>query len=283
MAGTLLLLSSSLITSAQLSPMKSQFFQNPYLVNPSMAAHSGRSSVFLNYGSQWNKVEGAPVLMFLSASCPITDKAAFGVNVISDKAGLLRRSQAIGTFAYKVILSSAHSIRLGVSLSGSSDRLDRAEATSSGTVDPGIQNYNERTTYMDGNFGLTYTKGRFQAQFSYLNLNQKRLREFSTVDYSTFYSAISYEFDLDSTGMKVKPLIACRGVNGHDNLWDFAAEWKLNQLMLYTMYHSNKSFSGGFGFAYKSSLLVSGIYGTAPQGMGSILGGQFDLTLGYTF
>lgn len=280
--GLMLLLLSNVITYAQLSPMKSQYYQNPYLVNPAMAGDSGRPAVFLNYASQWAKIDGGPVLLSLSASTPINDKAAIGVNVISDKAGLLRRSQAMGTFAYKVMISDNHNVRFGVSLSWADDRLDRNDATSSGTVDPGFEGYNEKPAYMDGNFGVTYTNQKFQAQFSYMNLNHKVLREFSTVDYATFYSSLSYKIDLNSSGGSVKPLVAFRGVNGHENMWDVAAELKLRQLMFYTMYHSNKSMSAGFGFVYNNSLLISGIYGTAPRGL-NMLGAQFDLTLGYTF
>lgn len=278
----MLLLSYASISLAQLSPMKSQFFQNPYLINPAMAGHNGGTSIFASYTNQWNRIEGAPVMMALSGSTALNDKAAVGINVISDKAGLLKRTQAMGSFAYKIPFSEDHNIRFGVSLSWSNDRLDRSEATSSGTVDPALQNYNNRDSYLDGNFGITYNLGKFQAQFSYLNLNGKRLKEFSTVDYSTFYSAVSYEFDVDA-GFKIKPLAAYRGVNGHDNLWDAGAEWKFNQLMLYSMYHSNGSVSGGFGFLYKKSLLISGIYGSMPKNLGNNLGGQFDVTLGYAF
>lgn len=247
-----------------------------------MAGYNGRTSIFASYTNQWNRIDGAPVVMALSASTAITDKAALGVNVISDQAGLLKRTQAMGSFAYKVMFTKNHNVRLGISLSWSNDRLDRNDATSSGNIDPVLLNYNNRDSYLDGNFGLSYNLGKFQAQFSYLNLNNKRLKEFSTVDYSTFYSALSYEFDVDSS-FKIKPLIAYRGVNGHDNLWDIAAEWKFNQLMLYSMYHSNGSVSGGFGFLYKKSLLLSGIYGSMPKDLGNSLGGQFDITLGYSF
>lgn len=278
----MLLLSYSALALAQLSPVKSQFFQNPYLINPSMAGYNGQTSIFASYTNQWNRIEGAPVLMALSASTALTDKAALGVNVISDKSGLMKRTQAMGSFAYKLKFSEDHNIRFGISLSWSNDRLDRSGATTSGTVDPALQNYNNKENYLDGNFGLAYNIGKLQAQFSYLNLNGKRLKELSTVDYSTFYSAVSYEFDVDA-GFKIKPLVAYRGVNGHDNLWDAGAEWKFNQLMLYSMYHSNGSLSGGFGFLYQKSLLLSGVYGSMPRGLDNNLGGQFDVTVGYTF
>jgi type IX secretion system PorP/SprF family membrane protein len=269
---------------AQLSTMKSQYFQNPYLVNPSMAGYTGKTSAFVNYCNQWNKLVGAPVLMSISASTPITEKAALGVNYISDKAGLIRRNQLMSTFAYKVEINEESSVRFGVSLSWSQNRLDQGEATANGSNDPALGRYNEQQSYLDGNFGVAYIAKKFEAQFSYLNLNQNRQSQFSTVDYSTFYSSISYKFGLDqSEKITVKPLIAYRGIKGYDNLWDVAAEWGVDQMKFYTMYHSNKSFSGGFGFDYQKSLLISGIFSTEPNGLQGITGGQFDLVLGYRF
>ncbi|HTN20666.1 MAG TPA: type IX secretion system membrane protein PorP/SprF [Pelobium sp.] len=269
---------------AQLSPMKSQYFQNPYLVNPAMAGYSGKTSIFANYANQWNKIDGSPVMMSLSLSAPITENAALGINYISDQAGLVNRSQAMGTFAYKVKLAEEHNVRFGVSLSWSQDRLDQAAATSNGDNDPALNKYNERQSYLDGNFGVAYIGKRLEAQFSYLNLNQKRQNQFSTVDYSTFYSAISYKIDLEpSHVISVKPLLAYRGVKGYDNQWDVAAEWSADQLKFYTMYHSNKSFSGGIGFTYLQKLVISCLYSTEPQGLQGMTGGQFDVVLGYQF
>lgn len=282
--GIVLLLLISTNTYSQLSPVKSQFFQNPYLINPSMAGNKAISSVFLNYCSQLERIEGAPVFTSISASTPINNKASIGLNLLNDQAGLLKRSQAMASLAYQVMFSPKDIVRFGVSLSMSDNRIDRSGASSSAQIDPGILNYDNKTNYLDGNFGLTYTRGKFQSQFSYLNLNGKRLREYSTADYSTFYSSISYEFDLDSYDeLKVRPLIAYRGVYGHENLWDIAAEWQFKQLMLYSMYHSNGSVSGGFGFEYNKRILISGIYGSPSGEIGSIYGGQFDLTLGLKF
>src|SRR5688500_14333812 len=101
---------------AQLSPMKSQFFQNPYLINPAMAAKDGSTNVFINYSTMWNEIAGAPVMMAFSGSTPVTSKAAIGFNHISDKAGLLKRSQSMGSFAYKIMFNGEQSIRFGISL-----------------------------------------------------------------------------------------------------------------------------------------------------------------------
>ncbi|RKD19047.1 hypothetical protein BCY91_14320 [Pelobium manganitolerans] len=269
--------------SAQLTPMKSQYFQNPYLVNPAMAGKDARTSVFANYANQWNKIEGSPVLMSFSASTPINDKASVGINIINDKAGLLARTQAMGTFAYRVPLDEEnHNIRFGVSLSWRQDRFDVGTASGSGNADPALNKYNDKENYLDGNFGVSYQLKGFEAQFSYLNLNQNRSGRVSTVDYSTFYSSVSYLLPIDQL-LSVKPLFAYRGIKGYKNMWDAAAEWKLAELAFYTMYHSNSSFTGGIGYDYRKSLNISVMYNSEPADIRGISGGIFDLAVGYKF
>jgi type IX secretion system PorP/SprF family membrane protein len=270
--------------SAQISPMKSQYFQNPYLVNAAMAGYNGKLNVFANYSNQWNRIDGSPILMSFSAAGRLTEKAAVGFNYMSDKAGLLRRSQAMGSYAYKVNLNDEQSLRFGVSLSWAQNRFDQGDATSNGNLDPAFAFYNNQRDYLDGNFGAAYISKRFEAQFSYLNLNNKRQNQFSAVNYATFYSALSYRIDLVNDGsLMLKPLIAYRGVKGFENQWDVATELSIEQLKLYTMYHSNKSFTGGFGFLHQKKLLLSIMYSTEPQGLQGLTGGQFDLVMGYQF
>lgn len=279
---TILLSAVFFQASAQLTPLKSQFFINPYLANPAMAGLEGRTSVFGNYANQWSKLEGAPEMFSISASTPLNDKASVGVNFINDRAGLMLKTQTMGSFSYKVPFSEEHSLRFGVSVTWAQDRLDRSLASGGAVDDPELARYNDRENYLDGNFGVSYLNHGFEAQFSYLNLNQRRSSRFSTVDYSTFYSSVAYRFRLDQT-FSVKPLFAFRGVKNFENQYDIAAEWKADDLAFYTMYHSNKSFTGGIGYDYMRKLNISVLYNSEPSNIRGLSGGIFDVVLGYRF
>lgn len=267
---------------AQLNPLKGQYFQNEYLSNPAMAGHRSQAEVYLNYSNQWNKIDGAPVLSSISGSVPINDKASLGVNVISDKAGLIRKTQAMGSFSYKVPFADDHAIRFGVSLSWSQDRLDYGMASQTGVNDMELAKYNDKENYLDGNLGVTYQLKGLEAQFSYLSLNEKRYSKISTVDYATFYSAVSYKVKLDDM-WGVKPMVAYRGVKNYENQWDIAAEWSADMLRFYTMYHSNKSFTGGLGYFDKSGLNVAALYSSEARAIRGFSGGIFDVVVGYKF
>ncbi|WP_353136102.1 PorP/SprF family type IX secretion system membrane protein, partial [Pseudopedobacter sp.] len=218
----------------------------------------------------------------ISGSVPINDKASLGVNVISDKAGLIRKTQAMGSFSYKVPFADDHAIRFGVSLSWSQDRLDYGMASQAGVNDIELAKYNDKENYLDGNLGVTYQLKGLEAQFSYLSLNEKRYSKISTVDYATFYSAVSYKVKLDDI-WGVKPMVAYRGVKNYENQWDIAAEWSADMLRFYTMYHSNKSFTGGLGYFDKSGLNVAALYSSEARAIRGFSGGIFDVVVGYRF
>ncbi|MFD1631492.1 PorP/SprF family type IX secretion system membrane protein [Pseudopedobacter beijingensis] len=266
----------------QLSPLKGQYYENPYQSNPAMAGHSGSMEAYANYSNQWNRIAGAPVMMSLSLSGPIKGNASFGINLNNDKAGLIAKTQVMGTFAYKVPLTEEQNLRFGVSLSWSQDRLDYGMATSSGINDVELAGYNDRENYLDGNVGVTYQYKKLEAQFSYLSLNEKRYSRISTVDYSTFYSSVSYQIEFDNS-FGVKPLLAYRGIKNFDNQLDIAAEWKADMLRFYTMYHSNNSFTGGMGYVDKGGLRISALYNSEPVNLRGFSGGIFDIVLGYRF
>jgi len=278
----LLLIVITSASKAQLSPLKGQYYQNEYLVNPAMAGSRGKTEIFLNYSNQWNKIDGAPVMASFSAVRPLNDKASVGLNLINDKAGLIRKTQAMASFSYKVPFADDHALRFGVSMSWSQDRMDYGRATSSGLNDTELARYNDRENYIDGNFGVTYQIKNFEAQFSYLSLNQKRSSNIATVDYATFYGSLSYKIRFDDS-FGVKPMFVYRGVKKYNNQWDVAGEWNADQLRFYTMYHSNKSFTGGIGYLDKSGFIISAMYNSEPYNLRGLSGGIFDVILGYSF
>jgi hypothetical protein len=67
--------------------------------------------------------------------------------------------------------------------------------------------------------------------------------------------------------------------------WIFyiAAEWGLEDLKFYTMYHSNRSFSGGLGYTYKNQLNIATMYNSEPVAVRGFSGGVFDIVVGYRF
>ncbi|MFD1628741.1 PorP/SprF family type IX secretion system membrane protein [Pseudopedobacter beijingensis] len=258
-----------------------RLYQNPYQTNPAMAGNDGTTSIYLNYSNQWNKINGAPKALSLSGSTPLNERAYVGLNVFSDKSGLLRKTQGMGTFAYHFPLGEKQKLRLGVSLSWTDDRLDADKAIGD-LDDPLLMGYNDRSSYLDGNFGVGYTFQSFEAQFSWLSINNKRYGRIATVDRSLYYASLAYSFNIDDN-FSLKPRIGYRHLDtGKDN-WDVAMAWGVDIVDIYTVYHSTNSFTGGFGVRTEKNFRLGFYYSNEAKETRSFSGGVFDIVVGYVF
>ena len=54
------------LVSAQESATFTQFYMNPYRINPAYAGIDGQGAMFLTYRKQWAGIEGAPTIMNFS-------------------------------------------------------------------------------------------------------------------------------------------------------------------------------------------------------------------------
>ena len=74
---------------------------NPSLYNPAFTGSSGYSELFLNFRRQWSGYEGAPTTGTLNVHLPLIF-AGLGFNAFQDKAGIIRTTSGMATFAYHV-------------------------------------------------------------------------------------------------------------------------------------------------------------------------------------
>ena len=104
---------------AQQSSVYSHYFLNPFLYNPSFVASDGYTEVYLNYRSQWAGVEGAPTTGTLSVHLPLSYRAGVAFTGYQDKAGVLKTTTGLATFAYQVYLGNNihdnHKLTFGLS------------------------------------------------------------------------------------------------------------------------------------------------------------------------
>jgi type IX secretion system PorP/SprF family membrane protein len=266
--------------SAQLNPMGSMYFQNQYLANPAFAgAHKGLD-LNMGYRKQWTNITGSPTMQTLTADYALTEKAGIGLNVYNDKAGLFKRTRTVASYAYHLPLNADNSkLSFGLSLGFMNERISNEDIHG----DPGdasVGNYNERDTYVDGDFGVAYTGSKLSVQAALPNMKSLFKKDLTTnsVDRSTFYSAISYKLPL--TGFGLEPKVAYRGVKGFDNILDAGANLSYldNKISLFGMYHSSKSSTFGVGLNYQS-IGFSGMYSTATSALSNYANGNFEISI----
>jgi type IX secretion system PorP/SprF family membrane protein len=159
--GTLLTVTYSL--HAQQSQVYSHYFLNPFLYNPSFVASDGYTEVYLNYRSQWAGVEGAPTTGTLSVHLPLSYRAGLAFTGYQDKAGVLKTTTGLATFAYQVYLGNNihdnHKIAFGLSAGITSASIRSGDGYAN---DPVVGS----TSSLEGQFGVHYQRGNFKLAFA---------------------------------------------------------------------------------------------------------------------
>lgn len=270
--------------SAQLNPMSALYFQNQYLSNPAMAGAEGSLNVNLGYRKQWTSIPGSPAMQTLTGDYALNSKVGLGLNIYNDKAGLFKRTRTVASYAYHLPMNGENeNLSFGLSLGFMSERLSE-EDVHGDEGDAGVGNYNQRDTYIDGDFGAAYTSNKFTIQAALPNMKSLFKKDVvsNTVDRSTFFSAVSYKMQLSegTNGIGLEPKVAYRGVKGFDNILDAGANlsYANNRVSLFGMYHSSNSTTFGLGLNYQS-LGVSGMYSTATSALSGYANGNFEVNV----
>lgn len=282
----LLLAFAALCTStvkAQLNPLSAQYFTNQYLINPALAGASQGLKLNGAYRKLWSNVPGSPLTQNLTADYGF-NKVGLGLTVNNESAGLQRQTRVVGSYAYHLPLNDAgQQLHFGVSLGFMSQRLENADIYGN-PADPTVGQYNDRKTYLDGDFGVAYTSNKLNIQAAIPNLKSVLKKDdIKLADVATFYTAASYQINFSdgAEGVDLEPKVAYRGVKGFDNIFDAGAQLSIanKQVMLLGMYHSTKNATFGLGMDYKKRYLVSGTYTTQTSALSNYTNGSFELNL----
>ncbi len=274
---------STTTLKAQLNPLSAQYYTNQYLINPAFAGAGQGIKVNGAYRKLWNNVPGSPLTQNVTIDYGL-NKVGLGLTVNNESAGLQRQTRVVGSYAYHLQLNENNNqLHFGVSLGFMSQRLENADIYGN-PADPTVGQYNDRKTYVDGDFGIAYTSDKLNIQAAIPNLKSVLKKDMiKLADVATFYTAVSYKIGISEgvEGMDLEPKVAYRGVKGFDNIWDAGAQMGIanKQVFLLAMYHSTENVTFGLGMDYKKKYLISGTYTTQTSALSAYTNGSFELNL----
>ncbi len=143
------------LASAQDTGNFTQFFFNPYSLNPSFAGIDGRGALFLSYRKQWSGIQGGPSIANVSFHTPLKSSGlSFGINAANDQRGILSKSGMLMTMAYSISLGEHNYLRFGLSGGGSWNTIDLDKIQNLGT-DPALANILGQNASVIGNAGIS--------------------------------------------------------------------------------------------------------------------------------
>ncbi len=272
------------VLNAQILPLNAQYFQNRYLVNPSMAGINEGFNINASFRKQWSNIPGAPLTQGITLDQQL-DHVGWGLNIYNEKSGGIQRTKAVGTFAYHLPLSNnGQQLNFGISFGANQDRLDLSSVSNSDINDPAIARFNDRGYYLDGDFGISYTSKNLSIEGALPNMRALfRKDDLNFADKPTFYSAVSYKFNLssDMDAISLEPKAVFRGIKNYQNLWDAGLNASLadDRLYLMAMYHNTQNATIGLGTNYKSTLYFMAYYDTATSAISGYTGGDFEVNI----
>jgi len=272
------------VSKAQILPLNAQYFQNRYLVNPSMAGINEGLNINGSFRKQWSNIPGAPLTQSVTLDQQ-AGKVGWGANIYNEKSGGLQRTKMVGTFAYHLPLNADdQKLNFGISFGASQDKLDLSSIKNSDLNDPSIARFNDRGYYFDGDFGVSYTSPGLNIEAAIPNMRSVfRNDDLNYADKPTFYSAVGYKLSFGEgiNAISLEPKGIFRGIKNYKNLWDAGinANFANDKLSVMAMYHNTQNATVGFGMNYKSTLYFMAYYNTATSAISGYTDGDFEINL----
>ncbi|MNK06748.1 hypothetical protein D3C87_246470 [compost metagenome] len=271
---------------AQLSPLGAMYFQNRYLSNPAYAGMDEGLRLDAGIKIQDNKMPGSPRTQFITGSYALTEKAGLGLNVNAEQIGLIKKLRTMASYAYHLPLNAQNDkLSFGLSL-GFTDELFAYSDVNGQTSDASIGNFNQRETYVDGDFGVLYQVDKFNIEASLPNISnffREKFQNNNVADLARYYAAVSYQFNLSSSinGLALEPKFAYRAVKGYKDMFDIGTNIKFSdqKLNLFALYHSTQSATFGLGAQATENLFFNFTYTSATAVLAGETSGSFEVNL----
>lgn len=159
------------------------------MYNPAYAGVEGHSVFFVSYRNQWTNINDAPKVTHASYHVPLKGGIALGGAAFNVTQGLLSTSAVKATVGYLVNIDRTHFLRFGMSLGAGMNGLNLSEFDFP-QDDDAFTGFKEQSSFLIGDFGMTYHFGHFNIGvslpnlFSYNPVTQKEVSEigFSPTD-----------------------------------------------------------------------------------------------------
>jgi type IX secretion system PorP/SprF family membrane protein len=267
-----------------------QFYMNPYAVNPSYAGTDGRSALFLTYRKQWAGIDDAPTLMNLSYHTPFKSNANFGLNINSDTRGVLATNSVMMTVGYTLPIAKDQYIRFGVSGGVSMNSLDLGKLENELILEPGLIDLLDQNLFALGNVGFSYHKKYFNLGISipqlfesaYTTFDNFTVGELAPLDRAIVYTSHRFYFGSDKHAFE--PHILYRHQKGAGGQIEVAGLVHLNHSIWF-----GGSFKQDFGIAALGGVKVNDLfglgysYGLSNSGANQINSPTHEVQINYLF
>lgn len=257
----------------------SQYFRNGYLWNAAYAGAKETPSLYALINRSWIGFDGAPTLINLAGNFAISTNSGAGLQISTDKAGALQRMAARLNYSYKLLFSETEHLHLGIGINTYRERLNSDLVGSDpGAVDPVLKSFNEKSIYVDGEFGAVYENKHLSFGASFVNFRRSVQKEQNRpTDMPIMQMMGSYTIELENE-LNLRPLASFKHYINNKNLFAAGCELAYEKTFhVSLLYQNTGSILGGLGLSLKDVGEINFAYGSNNK---NGYGQQYEVGLG---
>ncbi|MDO9187317.1 MAG: PorP/SprF family type IX secretion system membrane protein [Bacteroidia bacterium] len=277
---------------AQQLPFSSQYYSNPFVLNPAYTGINENISVFLTHRSQWTGLAGAPQTSYFTIDGPVRAKnSSVGLKVYSDVTDIISRVGAFANYSYKFKIADSNNLYFGVACGVFDNKIDFSKAQIRDTDDPFLSQQAQNKTVFSADLGIVYVLKRLTIGFAVPQILGNRLKYPIVSGNNGYYNlnrhyqgTAKYVFDVSKEKAIIAyPLIMVRSVKGAPLQYDIngVIDWKKIGWVGVT-YHSNYAMAISAGVRYRS-FSVGYAFDIGISKISSYTGSTSEFLLGYVF
>ena len=233
-----LLLAITFVSNAQQLTLYNFFYEYPQLQNPAYVGSDltftskySTTSIFATYRNQWAGIDGSPESVSLGINGRIPgQKLGLGFLITNDVFNIIGRTSAYANVAYGIELSENQKLRFGLSFGLVQNRIDFEKIENADLDDPAFLDGNQRSTTIDGGFGLLFThKDIFELGVSALQLlgSQTSYANQSQEQSSTFNNSTHYLISSKTKIPMTSKVVGLHAIAGLRAIQSLKTSWEL--------------------------------------------------------
>jgi len=266
----------------------SQFYLNPFLLNPASAGLDGQSAASLFYRKQWADIEGAPTITNFNLHTPVDEKNSVGLSVTNDKKGMFNNSSLLVSYAHNIQLKKEVFLRFGASIGGTWNVVDTKLLE--GINDPAVADIMDNSASVNGNAGLLLKARLFQigvaipSMFapSYVSRSAFGVNEIKPFQAILLHSSHRFYFNNDKHIFE--PYLIYRLNNGLPSQLEATGIFHINHIVWAGgSYKQDFGMSAHAGLKLKGMFAVGASYSFKNAGANQINSPSYELSLSYLF
>jgi type IX secretion system PorP/SprF family membrane protein len=279
-----LLFALPIISFAQEQANFTQFYLNPYILNPSFAGIDGKTAVSLIYRKQWIGIDGGPAITNFSLHTPINTRTSTGLSVTNDSRGLLNNTSLLLSLGYNAALGTASYLRFGLSAGASWNMVDWKKLD--GFNDQAMANLSDNHLSLAGNAGISYHLHSFHIGVaiphifspSYTSENGFEVSEIKPFNNMIFHTSKRFYFNKNKNIFE--PYLNYRLNFDSPSQIEGAGILHLNHVVwLGGSYRQDFGVSALGGLKLKNSLAIGASYSLSNSGANQLNSPTFEISL----